>query len=151
MFPGHSPILFSTFSAQISNFSFSVQLMALLLESKNLRISCCFHPASCWERLRAKGEGVAADEIDTVTDSMDMNLQTLEDSEGQRCLVCCSLWGHRVRHRRIRFYPLFLAPSVLTFFVIPLPVSAYKQVLCLSRSLFKLIAKLERVSHISCT
>ena len=24
--------------------------------------------------------------------------QTLEDSEGQRGLVCCSPWGHRVRH-----------------------------------------------------
>ena len=33
-----------------------------------------------------KEKGVAADEIDTITDSMDMNLQTLiKDSEGFKC------------------------------------------------------------------
>ena len=46
--------------------------------------------------------------------------QILEDREGQRRLVCCSPWGCRVRHRGLRFYPLFLAPSVLAF-IIPLP------------------------------
>ena len=31
--------------------------------------------------------------LDSVTKSMDMNLNTLGDSEGQRGLVCCSPWG----------------------------------------------------------
>ena len=41
--------------------------------------------------------------LDDITDSMDMNLSKLNftvlgDSEGQRSLVCCSPWGHRVGH-----------------------------------------------------
>ena len=34
--------------------------------------------------------------LDGITDSMDMSLsKTLEDSEGQGSLACCSLWGHK--------------------------------------------------------
>ena len=36
--------------------------------------------------------------LDNITDSMDMNEQTLGDSEGQRSLGCCSQWGCRTRH-----------------------------------------------------
>ena len=46
----------------------------------------------------------------------------------------------------------FLAPSVLTFFVIPLPVSAYKQVLCPSTyTPIQAYSKACKSSHISCT
>ena len=31
--------------------------------------------------------------LDSITDSMDMSLSTMEDSEGQRSLVYCSPWG----------------------------------------------------------
>ena len=31
--------------------------------------------------------------LDIITDSMDMNLGKLRDSEGQGGLVCCSRWG----------------------------------------------------------
>ena len=31
--------------------------------------------------------------LDGITDSTDMNLQTLGDSKGQRSLPCCSPWG----------------------------------------------------------
>ena len=34
--------------------------------------------------------------LNNITDSMDMNLSKLCDSEGQRSLVCCSSWGHNV-------------------------------------------------------
>ena len=33
--------------------------------------------------------------LDSITDSMDMNLSTLGDSGGHRSLVCCSPWGHK--------------------------------------------------------
>ena len=33
--------------------------------------------------------------LDGVTDSMDMSLSKLGDSEGQGSLVCCSPWGHK--------------------------------------------------------
>ena len=34
--------------------------------------------------------------LDGITDSMDMSLsKTLEDSEGQGSLACCSLWVHK--------------------------------------------------------
>ena len=36
--------------------------------------------------------------LDGITDSMDMSLSKLGDSEGQGRLACCSPWGHRVRH-----------------------------------------------------
>ena len=37
--------------------------------------------------------------LDSITESMDMKSeQTLGDIEGQGSLVCCSPWGHRVRH-----------------------------------------------------
>ena len=37
--------------------------------------------------------------LDSITDSMDMNLSKLwEIVRRQRSLVCCSPWGHRVRH-----------------------------------------------------
>ena len=31
--------------------------------------------------------------LDGITDSMDMSLSKLGDSEGQKILACCSLWG----------------------------------------------------------
>ena len=34
--------------------------------------------------------------LDGITDSMDMSLSTLGDSEGQGSLVCCSSWVHKV-------------------------------------------------------
>ena len=34
--------------------------------------------------------------LDSVTDSMDMNLNKLGDSEGQGSLACCSPWGHKM-------------------------------------------------------
>ena len=36
--------------------------------------------------------------LDGITDSMDMSLSKLGDSEGQGSLVCCNPWGCRVRH-----------------------------------------------------
>ena len=33
--------------------------------------------------------------IDSITDSMDMSLSRLGDSEGQGSLVCFSPWGHK--------------------------------------------------------
>ena len=35
--------------------------------------------------------------LDDITNSMDMSLNKLVDSERQRNLACCSPWGHRVR------------------------------------------------------
>ena len=32
--------------------------------------------------------------LDSITNSMDMNLSKLENIGGQRSLVCCSPWGH---------------------------------------------------------
>ena len=32
--------------------------------------------------------------LDGITDSMDVNLGKLQESEGQGGLVCCSPWGH---------------------------------------------------------
>ena len=32
--------------------------------------------------------------LDSITDSMDVNLGKLRESEGQGGLVCCSPWGH---------------------------------------------------------
>ena len=34
--------------------------------------------------------------LDDITNSMDMDLQTLEDSGKQGSLVCCSPWRHKV-------------------------------------------------------
>ena len=39
-----------------------------------------------WQRIRW---------LDDITDSMDMNLSKLGDSEGQGSLACCSSWGHK--------------------------------------------------------
>ena len=54
----------------------------------------------CWERLKAKGEGVAEDEM--VRWHYQFNGHELEqtpgESGGQRSVVCYSLWDHRVRH-----------------------------------------------------
>ena len=33
--------------------------------------------------------------LDGITDSMDMSLSKLRDSEEQGSLVCCSPWGHK--------------------------------------------------------
>ena len=33
--------------------------------------------------------------LDGITDSMDMSLSKLEDSEGQESLVCCSPWDRK--------------------------------------------------------
>ena len=33
--------------------------------------------------------------LDSITDSMDMNLSKPGDSEGQGSLACCSPWGHK--------------------------------------------------------
>ena len=33
--------------------------------------------------------------LNGITDSMDMNLSKLQESEGQRILACCSPWGHK--------------------------------------------------------
>ena len=47
---------------------------------------------------RRKGEQQRVRWLDGITDSMDVNLSKLQDSEGQGSLACCSLRGHRVRH-----------------------------------------------------
>ena len=36
--------------------------------------------------------------MDGITDSVDMSLSKLGDSEGQGTLVCCSAWDRRVGH-----------------------------------------------------
>ena len=33
--------------------------------------------------------------LDGITDAMNMNLDKMEDGEGQGGLVCCSPWGHK--------------------------------------------------------
>ena len=39
-----------------------------------------------WQRMRR---------LDSITDSMAMNLSNLGDSEGQGSLACCSSWGQK--------------------------------------------------------
>ena len=50
----------------------------------------------CWERLKA-GEGDGKDEsLDSISDSMDINLSRLQGvGDGQGSLACFSPWGHR--------------------------------------------------------
>ena len=51
---------------------------------------------SQYSRLRARREGVTEDEIlDGITDSMNISLSKLRESEGQGSLVCCSSRGHK--------------------------------------------------------
>ena len=38
------------------------------------------------------------EEMNGITDSMDLSLSKLQDSEGQGSLLCCSPWGRRVGH-----------------------------------------------------
>ena len=46
--------------------------------------------------LRQKKKGAAEGEmLDSITDSLDMNLSKLGDSGGQRSLACCNPWGHK--------------------------------------------------------
>ena len=47
---------------------------------------------------RRKGEQQRMRWRDGITDSTDVNLSKLQDSEGQGSLARCSPWGHRVRH-----------------------------------------------------
>ena len=42
-----------------------------------------------WQRMRW---------LDSITDSMSMNLSRLRDSGRQGSLACCSLWGHKESH-----------------------------------------------------
>ena len=37
--------------------------------------------------------------LDSITDSMDMNLSKLGDSEGQGILACCGPWRHKESDR----------------------------------------------------
>ena len=39
--------------------------------------------------------------LDSITDSMDMNLQTLGVSGGQGSLACCRLWGHKESNTQV--------------------------------------------------
>ena len=48
-----------------------------------------------------------------ITDSMDMSLSKLGDSEGRGSLVCCSPWGCRVRHDLLIEQQLFGAYTVI--------------------------------------
>ena len=55
--------------------------------------------------------------FDGITNSMDMDLSKLEDSEGQGSLVCCGPWGHRVRHDLVtkqQLNPIFKILSLQT-------------------------------------
>ena len=53
-----------------------------------------------WERLKARGEGDAEDEMVGWHHWLNGHEfeQTPGDSEGQGNLACCSPWGHRVEH-----------------------------------------------------
>jgi len=51
----------------------------------------------CWERLREGGEGATEDEIVGWHHRLNWREfnQTLEETEGQKSLVCYSPWGHK--------------------------------------------------------
>ena len=54
----------------------------------------------CWERLKAKGkEGFRMRWLDSITDSVDINVSKLPESGGQRRQTCCSPWSHKESDR----------------------------------------------------
>ena len=67
-------------------------------ETLNTLATWCEEPAhwkrpSCWEWLKTEGEGAAKDEMVRESIHRHKSEQTLGESEGQRCLACCSSWG----------------------------------------------------------
>ena len=71
-----------------------------------------------WERLKAKGGGAGKGWDGWMRHQLNRHEfeQTLGDSEGQGSVVCCSPWGHKVRHNfrdwtTTRGYPGYLTPE----------------------------------------
>ena len=56
--------------------------------------------------------------LDSITNSVVMNLSKLGDSEGRGSLVCCSPWGCRVRHDLLIEQQLFGAYTVIIVWII---------------------------------
>ena len=48
------------------------------------------------EGKRRRGQGMRW--LDSITNSMGMNLSNLRDSKGQGRLACCNPWGHKESH-----------------------------------------------------
>ena len=75
----------------------------MLSWNSNILTTWCKQPTHwkrpwCWEWLKAKGEGVAEDEMVRWHHQLNGHEfeQTPGGSEGQGSLACCSPWGHRV-------------------------------------------------------